>query len=314
MDHTKKLLKDYYQVDCTSMLSQQGGWASLAYKVSSNQKSYFLKVYEKKRASTAKLTALIDTYVPIMIWLMHNSNLKGKIPVPLLTRGGEYKCENERGIYMLYDYIEGYTIGNQDLTEDQVRQLSEIIAELHLFSEDIPFDTDAIKEDFDVPFSQSLRNIWNQRSSNISNDVWNLISPHIQQMEDLIQTIETLGQRLKMSNVRMALCHTDLHNWNLMQSEQQLIVIDWEGLKLAPVEADLMFLIEKPFFKEFLRIYQKTHQKFSINPDALHFYQGKRKLEDIWEFLEQLLWDEQNEEERVSTLNYLQEELKTLGK
>ena len=141
-----------------------------------------------------------------------------------------------------------------------------------------------------------------------------MISPHMQQMEDLIQTIETLGQRLKMSNGRMAFCHTDLHNWNLMQSKQQLIVIDWEGLKLAPVEADLMFLIDKPFFKEFLRIYQKSHHNFSINPDALQFYQGKRKLEDIWEFLEQLLWDEQNEEERVSTLNYLQEELKTLGK
>ena len=129
-----------------------------------------------------------------------------------------------------------------------------------------------------------------------------------------MHTIETLGQRLRNSNVRMALCHTDLHGWNLMQSEQQLIVIDWEGLKVAPVEADLMFLIDKPFFQEFLNIYQKTHHNFSINHDALQFYQGKRKLEDIWEFLEQLLWDEQNEEERVGTLNYLQEELKNLGK
>jgi len=168
MDNIKKLLSDYYHVDCTSMLSQQGGWASLAYKVSSNQRSYFLKVYEKRRASTAKLTALIDKYVPIMIWLMHNSTVKGKIPVPLLTRDGEYKCEDEHGIYMLYDYIEGYTIGDQDLTEDQVHQLSEIIAELHLYGEDIPFDTDAMKENFDVPFSQSLRNIWTQGSSNIS--------------------------------------------------------------------------------------------------------------------------------------------------
>ncbi|RNB78574.1 aminoglycoside phosphotransferase family protein [Brevibacillus panacihumi] len=314
MDNTKKLLKDYYHVDITSMSSQQGGWASLAYKVSSNQKSYFLKVYEKKRASTAKLTALIDKYVPIMVWLVHNSKLKGKIPVPLVTRGGEYKCEDEHGIYMIYDYIEGYTIGDQDVTEDQVRQLSEIIAELHLYSEDIPVETDGIKEDFDVPFLQSLRDIWNQRRCNFPNDVWNLVSPHIQQMEDLMHTIETLGQRLRNSNVRMALCHTDLHGWNLMQSEQQLIVIDWEGLKVAPVEADLMFLIDKPFFQEFLNIYQKTHHNFSINPDALQFYQGKRKLEDIWEFLEQLLWDEQNEEERVSTLNHLQEELKTLGK
>lgn len=75
-----------------------------------------------------------------------------------------------------------------------------------------------------------------------------------------------------------------------------------------------MFLDDKPYFNEFLRIYRKTHQNFSINPEAMTFYKGKRRLEDIWEFMEQLLYDKQGEQERVITMNYLQEELNEINK
>lgn len=39
---------------------QQGGWAALTYEVSDGTKKYFLKVYEKNRASTRKWTSLIE--------------------------------------------------------------------------------------------------------------------------------------------------------------------------------------------------------------------------------------------------------------
>lgn len=90
---------------------------------------------------------------------------------------------------------------------------------------------------------------------------------------------------------------------------QQLKLIDWEGLKLAPVEADMMSFVDEPYFSEFMRIYANTHSQYEVNIEALTFYQGRRKLEDVWEFMEQLLYDEQNDEERTSTLNSLRKEL-----
>lgn len=314
MNQVKSILKDFYDIEINVVSPQRGGWASLAYKVSNKNQSYFLKVYEKSRASTPKLTALIDQYVPIMVWLMHNSSLKGKISVPFKINSGEYKCEDEYGVYLLYEYIEGQTIGDQDLTKTQVRQLSKIITELHSHGEGIPVETDAIKEDFDIPFLQTLLHTLHKRRNDLPSDIWELIHPYIPLLNDLIQTVQELSQNLKNCDLRMSLCHTDLHNWNLMQSGQELILIDWEGLKLAPPEADLMFLVDKPYFNEFLSIYQKTHQNFSINPEAMTFYEGKRRLEDIWEFLEQLLYDKQGEQERVITMNYLQEELNGISK
>ncbi|MCM3570478.1 aminoglycoside phosphotransferase family protein [Neobacillus mesonae] len=314
MNQVKSILKDFYDIEINVVSPQRGGWASLAYKVSNKNQSYFLKVYEKSRASTPKLTALIDQYVPILVWLIKNSNLKGKISVPMMTSERKYKCEDEYGIYLLYEYIEGETIGDRDLTENQVYQLSKIITELHSYSDNIPIGTDAFIEDFEVPFLPMLRQTLQKGRNDFPSEVWELIHSYILQLNDLIYTLEEHSQNLKNSKLRMALCHTDLHNWNLMQSGQELILIDWEGLKLAPPEADLMFLDDKPYFNEFLSIYRKTHQNFSINPEAMTFYKGKRRLGDIWEFMEQLLYDKQGEQERVITMNYLQEELNEISK
>lgn len=211
MENVKMILKEHYDINITDVLPQKGGWASLAYKVSNENQGYFLKVYEKSRASTPKLTVLVDQYVPILVWLMQNSFLKGKISVPFLTNSGDYKCEDEYGVYLLYEYIEGRTIGDQDLTETQVRQLSKIITELHSHGEDIPVETDAIKEDFDIPFLQILLHTLNKKKNDLPSDIWELIHPYIPLLYDLIQTVQELSHNLKKCDLRMALCHTDLH-------------------------------------------------------------------------------------------------------
>ena len=267
--------------------------------------AYFLKVYEKSRASTPKWTALIDDYVPVLLWLEEHSRLKGKIPVPILTQDGRYQCEDDEGIYLLYEYIVGDTIADTKLTKDQVRQLAEMIAELHRYGEEVPLVTSAMKESFTVPFLERLRSTLDRE---LPYDLGKVLLHHIDSMKKLMLKIEELSEALKNRDLRMALCHTDVHGWNLM-STGQLKLIDWEGLKLAPVEADMMSFVDEPYFSEFMRIYANTHSHYEVNIEALTFYQGRRKLEDVWEFMEQLLYDEQNDEERTSTLNSLRKEL-----
>lgn len=299
------MLKEYYGLDRTHVVPQKGGWAALAYKVQSEGHAYFLKVYEKSRASTPKWTALIDDYVPVLLWLEEHSRLKGKIPVPILTQDGCYQCEDDEGIYLLYEYIVGDTIADTKLTKDQVRQLAEMIAELHRYGEEVPLVTSAMKESFTVPFLEQLRSTLD---GELPYDLGKVLLHHIDSMKKLMLKIEELSEALKNRDLRMALCHSDIHGWNLM-STGQLKLIDWEGLKLAPVEADMMSFVDEPYFSEFMRIYANTHSHYEVNIEALTFYQGRRKLEDVWEFMEQLLYDEQNDEERTSTLNSLRKEL-----
>lgn len=62
----------------------------------------------------------------------------------------------------------------------------------------------------------------------LPSDVWKLIYSFKSQLNNLIQTVEELSQNLKNGDLRMSLCHTVLHNWNLMQPGQELMLIDWK--------------------------------------------------------------------------------------
>lgn len=310
MDQLQGILKEYYGLDHTVVVPQKGGWAALAYKVQMDGQAYFLKVYEKSRASTPKWTALIDDYVPVLLWLEEHSRLKGKIPVPILTQDGCYQCEDDEGIYLLYEYIVGDTIADTKLTKDQVRQLAEMIAELHRYGEEVPLVTSAMKESFTVPFLEQLRNTLD---GELPDHLGKVLLHHIDSLKKLMLKIEELSEALKNRDLRMALCHTDVHGWNLMSTGQHLKLIDWEGLKLAPVEADMMSFADEPYFAEFMRIYKEMHGQYEINVEALAFYQGRRKLEDVWEFMEQLLYDTQDDKERALTLQSLRKELEEIA-
>lgn len=310
MDQLQGILKKYYGLDHTVVVPQKGGWAALAYKVQMDGQAYFLKVYEKSRASTPKWTALIDDYVPVLLWLEEHSRLKGKIPVPILTQDGCYQCEDDEGIYLLYEYIVGDTIADTKLTKDQVRQLAEMIGELHRYGEDFPLVTGAMTENYTVPFLDQLRSTLD---GELPYDLGKVLLHHIDSLKKLMLKVEELSKALKNRDLRMALCHTDVHGWNLMFTGEHLKLIDWEGLKLAPVEAEMMSFVDEPYFSEFMRIYANTHSQYEVNIEALTFYQGRRKLEDVWEFMEQLLYDEQNDEERTSTLNSLRKELEEIA-
>lgn len=305
-------MKDNYDLEVANFLPERGGWAALAYKVISSEGSFFLKAYEKRRASTPKWTALIDHYVPITVWLMHNSRLKDRLPIPVLTQTGDYKCEDDDGIYLLYEYIEGETVGDKELTAEQVGELASMIAELHLHGEEIPVETKGIKETFAVPFLSQLRIVLDQAIDGLPHDVGEFLQSRTEQLKRMIVSVEKLSADLKKRNLKFSLCHTDLHHWNLMDSGGRLMLIDWEGLTLAPVEADLMFFMDKPYYHEFETIYRKNHNQFEVNHEVLRFYRNRRKLEDIWEFIEQLLIDRQDERNRAATIHHLFIELNDL--
>ncbi|WP_335582735.1 phosphotransferase enzyme family protein [Paenibacillus ihbetae] len=245
-------------------------------------------------------------YIPILAWLSEQEAFRGKVPVPVRTLDGQYRCEDQSGIYLLFEYIEGETVGEKALTGAQVRQLSEIVSELHLLGEDIPYSTPGIRESFEIPF---LRQLEDRLQDGLPNDMEAAIAPARSHLFDGIRRARTLAERLSGRNLRMALCHMDLHPWNLMMNGDKLVLLDWEGMKLAPVESDLMFMTNTPYFERFMRIYRTRHNGYQMNEDALRFYQFRRRLEDIWEFMEQLLYDEQAEEERRDTLGSLRKEL-----
>jgi spectinomycin phosphotransferase len=69
---------------------------------------------------------------------------------------------------------------------------------------------------------------------------------------------------------------------------------------------------EKPIFSAFISNYYELNPDYQINYDVLQFYLLSRKLQDIFEFIEQLQFDELNQEEYKMNLNYLRKEVNGL--
>lgn len=107
------------------------------------------------------------------------------------------------------------------------------------------------------------------------------------------------------------LCHGDCHGWNLLIDDRdQLFLVDWDTLLLAPKERDLMFIgggygdsgdtaADEELY--FYRGYGQT----TVDRTACAYYRFARALEDITLFAEQILSTAAGED-RHQALGYLQ--------
>lgn len=304
----EKILKSNYNIETKSITQIEGGWSALAYVVEDfDNIKYLLKAYEKSRASTTYLTSKIDAYMPIIEWLNVNTKLKGKIIHPLSTLSGSFKCEDEENIYLLSTYIEGSNLLALNLTTSQVKDLASIVVELHSHGKDIPISTQLIKEDFDIEFTNKITSHLEQIDT-LNAPLKELIQPSALHILHGIKLLTELSTVLKNSNLKSCLCHTDIHEGNILQTESGIVLIDWEGLKLAPAEADFFDIVRKDWQSIFFKKYKEIHPSYESNLDCLKFYQLRRILEDIWEFIEQIQYDEQSEKEQKVSLAYLESE------
>lgn len=308
----KAILKDNYNIEANAIQQIEGGWSALAYiTTTTDSHKYLLKVYEKSRASTSALTASIEKYMPIVEWLSNNMSLTDKIIKPLRTLQNGFKCEDDRSIYLLSSYIEGENLIGKELSNNQVKDLAKIIAELHSYREDIPVDFIPLKEDFSVEFTNQIRECLGS-TTKLKPALQDLLELYKKDIYTSIQAIEELSTKLPYSNKKMCLCHTDIHKGNILLNDKGLILIDWEGLKLAPPEADFFDIVQREWSKIFFDEYKSKHPNFKIDLETLKFYQLRRILVDIWEFIQQIQYDEQSEEDLQLSLSYLEKECQSL--
>jgi len=309
MDKIKNILKSQFDVDCTDITKINIGLSvATNYKIQTSDKYYFLKIYDKKKSQASLWTGNINSYMPILIWMNENTNLKGKIVRPLKTDNGGFRFDDDEdeNVFLLFDYIYGETIETNSFTRSQIIEAAEIMACLHSYGSEIPIDTKKIKEDFSVPFCYALENFManDYESLPIMYDVKTALQPYLEQIILKNNELKLLSDTVRKKDVKMVLCHTDAHYKNFMQTKH-LILVDWEGMKLAPVEADLFMFTQKRYWDIFIEYYSKLNPKFVLDNEILYFYILRRKIEDIWAFIESILHDNLSNEQRKRELAFL---------
>ncbi len=282
----KDILKDYYDIPAIQIQEQTGGWSALAFSIHDHHNNYFLKVFNKRKTSIKPWIEAIDRYTPLVKWLYEHTELQNHIVCPIYTKFGQYKCEDEEYVYLLSDYVDGTTIRENTLTPNQVEELARIMGVLHRSTAILPSELRALQihETFDIDYCYSLLSFMQNDLDQIHDKLFEIIKPYTQNLFETIERMEYLSNALKGKQHDLVLSHADAHNWNLMQA-QRLMLIDWECLKFAPQEQDLILNITEPYAKPFVSEYKKYIKYDSPDFEAFEYYWLKRKLVDIWEWV-----------------------------
>lgn len=302
-----------------SLKEVSGGWSARAFVADTGSGRYFVKAYDKHRPSIRHWIERMDAYMPAVLWLQKNTPLRARMSVPVLTREAAYKAEDVDFVYLVFPFIQGRTLGDSRLSDEQVHQLAQALAILHGYGGEIPAATDALVEAYELPFADPLATML--EDGMLPQPLRSALAPYAARIAHALETVQALAGSLRGDPPPHVLCHTDAHGWNLMWEEDgagsgRLTLVDWEGLRLAPAEADLFVFTDGFFFdyakNQFFAAYREMRGSYAASERAMDFYRLRRHLEDIEEFAQSIRMDSLTSEERMRSFHYMQKELDAL--
>jgi spectinomycin phosphotransferase len=219
---------------------------------------------------------------------------------------------------ILYPFVEGSNAVDAGMSAQQWVELGSMVHKIHAaslppeLSNLMRRETFALKwldlvkqlqtqlhhQTFTNPLQQQLATFWQSQS-------------HI--IQRLIEGVETLGRKLKDSNPPLILCHADLHTWNVLIDEHnQVWIVDWDEVVLAPKERDLMFVV-RGIGKDLVKpadeaAFFQGYGSVLIDALALAYFRYAWAIEDIGSFAEQVLMPEAGERTKRFALELFQKQ------
>jgi spectinomycin phosphotransferase len=276
------------QVDRLTFLSLGEDARSHAYRVEAvGGSTYFLKVRSgADNPPGARVPAYLNRRgVPRVL-----APLPGGDDEPFV-RVGDFTVM----LYPMLDAVPGAQVG---LSPEQWRELGGTVKQVHTVAPVAELHQLVDRETFrptrreliedletlsaaglaDDPVAQDLGDFWRARERTIR---W------------LVHQTDAMGLRRRQASFDMVLCHGDLHTWNVMvDTDDQLWIVDWDEAILAPKERDLMFvirgirkdLVQPQNTQFFLEGYGET----TIDQHLLAYYRCAWAVQDIAAYAEQV--------------------------
>jgi aminoglycoside phosphotransferase (APT) family kinase protein len=189
-------------------------------------------------------------------------------------------------IITLFDYIEGFH-PSYSLNQLSAAKLASLFFKLHSIPI-IEFPSFE-QEHFNIEYALGLRR-W------INNDIEIKDKTHAKVMlsklennkDQLLNGLTKLKQwteQFSQLNMPYFITHGDPHHYNVLQTPLDVWLVDWDGIKRAPIERDLWHYQNAPL----MNAYYKINPQLKINDELCEFYRMQRFFEDCSYYLEQVL-------------------------
>lgn len=304
-----KCLQNAYElhVERITFLPLGADFNTAVYRVTTNNAAdYFLKLRLGKfnEASVLVPKFLFDLGIKQVIPPLTNKSAK------LWTRLASFNV-------ILYHYVDGNNGIDVNLSDQHWIEFGATMKNFH--SANIP---DTITSD--VPqetFPSKWRQIVKAFLARIQHEVFEdaiaarmavFLKSKSENILELVRHSEYLASVLEKQPLDYVLCHADIHGWNLLISKEgELFVVDWDTLIYAPKERDLMFIgagigDTGRTVPEEENLFYQGYGTTDINQDAIAYYRFERIIQDIGEYCEHIFLSNENDEDRMQSLEYLQ--------
>lgn len=231
-------LRDQYDIQVTNLefLPIGNDTNAWVYRVEASE-TYFLKV---KRGTLHTPSVIVPRY-------LKDSGVEPIVP-PLPTQSGQLWHPIENFTLILYPFIEGETGFDAGMSDEHWVELGAALRRIHtlplipILQQTMRIETFSPRwittihemdklvetEKYDDPLRDELAAFWKTKRE----PIW-----------QIVHRTESIAQHLKAAPPLFALCHADIHVFNvLITPQKRLFIVDWDETIFAPKERDLMFV------------------------------------------------------------------------
>jgi spectinomycin phosphotransferase len=245
------------------------------YRIVSEQgDAYLLKV---KAGALYEPSCFVPRY-------LHDQGIPAVV-APLYTRQKTLWTRIEDWSVIVYPFIDGEVTWNPPMTDEQWQNVGKTFKQIHRVRPPAEGFESLRKETFDpTAYSRWVHTFDTQQAcaeggSQVEQELrssWIAYQPTIHRG---VTSLEKLAGILRQQSGPQVICHADLHPSNMIRGQaNQVFVIDWDDVMLAPKERDFIFVGD-------------ARANLATQHDTAPFFQGYGRMEIDWTALTYYLWE-----------------------
>lgn len=206
-----------------------GGLMHKIFKVETDKGIYCIKVLNSE--VMARKEAFNNFVVSESI-----ANLAKQNGIPAssaLNMEGNYLIKLDDIYYMVFDFVDGKILKDENITIEHCKKIGNILAHIHsLDYKEIGLKPNVVKY-------KRLYN-WESYIDNPNFDKMSYKNVYLKNYKKYNSILKRANERFNESNKNQAICHSDMDPKNVIWNKDNPIIIDWECAGLANPEKELL--------------------------------------------------------------------------
>lgn len=206
-----------------------GGLMHKMFKVETDKGIYAIKVLNPEVMSRS------DAYNNFVVSETISNLVKnnGIIVSSALLINGNYLTKYDDMYYMAFDFINGKTLTDEEITIEHCRKIGKILSQIHsLDYQDLGLENKRVnyKRLYD----------WKSYITNPNFDDMSYKEEYLKNYEKYNSLLKKANERFNESNIETSICHNDMDPKNVMWDGMNPIIIDWESAGLSNPYRELL--------------------------------------------------------------------------